>query len=170
VLYLVFWQASSMIVSGSGQCWSRKGVWKYFVSNAFISQVNTQTTHFNQSNPGLLFLRRMRCPLRHAASDHIKFFCSAIQSNLLLNGIAGSFFNSRRWIWHGRKGIGRPHSLSRLPGLPGGILANLKFQFGYFWRVCKWNMLLYLTAIRYVLHTYIHTYSQLLHIFYGLLV
>jgi hypothetical protein len=48
-----------------------------------ISQVNTQTMHtksithnsifpkilipWRDSNPGLLFLRRMRCPLRHAA-------------------------------------------------------------------------------------------------------
>jgi hypothetical protein len=51
------------------------------VANAFISHFNTQTISqeytnlkpWRDSNPGLLFLRRMRCPLRHAArAMHIK--------------------------------------------------------------------------------------------------
>jgi hypothetical protein len=51
---------------------------EFFVANAFISQVNTQTMYIYKSiafislktwrgsNPGLPFLRRKRCPLRQA--------------------------------------------------------------------------------------------------------
>jgi hypothetical protein len=54
----------------------------FFVSNAFISQVSTQTesiihrsiaeknlSPWRDSNPDLLFMRRMRCPLRQAATQ-----------------------------------------------------------------------------------------------------
>jgi hypothetical protein len=62
----------------------------FFVDNAFISPFNTQTMHIKlfytkqhcyvslkTSFPGgirtrvFLFLRRMRCPLRHAATGHL---------------------------------------------------------------------------------------------------
>jgi hypothetical protein len=66
---------------------------KYFVVNALFSQINTQTMHIKSithnsiamcslkifiplrnSNPGLLFLRRMRCPLHHTGL-HFTFSC-----------------------------------------------------------------------------------------------
>jgi hypothetical protein len=38
-----------------------------------------------------------------------------------------------------------------IPGLPDGIFSNQKYQFGKFWRVLQWKMLLNFMAIWYIL-------------------